>query len=642
MADKIIPGIPYNTRIAILQQTRYQNGEGIDTEEGQDGTVLAFVLNSDPARNKTVQTANLISTSFDSVDPLQPVFAIRKLRLQQAEEELSLAKKNASFKSGARGLQARKDLKAAEEKHAVSVDLFTQKPETIDPQTIQTETQDALETLQDLQSRIEETNISDKKRQARQILRGLGFKEDALAKKVSTLSGGWRMRCMLASVLTQESDILILDEPTNFLDLLGVVWLEKFLRHLQEESKTTVLLVSHDRDFLNFVCEETVILRDQKLEYFRGNVAAYERDFEEKKLYWGRMKEAQERQIARMETNIRDNIKIGKKTNDDNKLRQAKSRQKRVDDRMGVQVNQNGGRFKRSRDLAGYHFKSREDIEVPTDEKGVVLTLPDAADLRFPGPLLSLEGVIFKYPNSSGSVLNSVSLVIHMGDRVGIMGLNGSGKTTLLRILTGGLIPSAGKTSSHPRLKTGYYGQHSVEELQEFGRNEPSLTAISFMMGETQGTLDEGAVRGLLSSLGLYGHIASDVPVAKLSGGQLARLALARIVWNFPHLLILDEISTHLDYHTVTALASALSSFNGAILLASHDRFLLRSVIEGKWDDEAQVDDTFEGLVDEEEESTSRRRSMYVLRGKLEEQKDGVEQFEESLARRVDRMLSDL
>ncbi|KAL1862427.1 hypothetical protein Plec18170_001253 [Paecilomyces lecythidis] len=358
-------------------------------------------------------------------------------------------------------------------------------------------------------------------RQARQILRGLGFKEDTLGKKVSTLSGGWRMRCRLASVLTQESDILILDEPTNFLDLLGVVWLEKFLRHLREAAKTTVLLVSHDRDFMNFVCEETVILRDQKLEYFRGNVAAYERDFEEKKLYWGRMKEAQERQIAHMETNIRENIKIGKKTNDDNKLRQAKSRQKRVDDRMGVQVNQTGGRFKRNRDLAGYHLKSRQDIEVPTDEKGAVLTLPDATDLRFPGPLLSLEGVTFKYPNSSGTVLNSVNLVIHMGDRIGIMGLNGSGKTTLLRILTGGLTPSAGKTSSHSRLKTGYYSQHSVEELQEFGRNEPGSTALSFMMAETQGTLNEGAVRGLLSSLGLYGHIASDVPVAKLSGGQL-------------------------------------------------------------------------------------------------------------------------
>ncbi|KAJ9196711.1 hypothetical protein DTO021D3_5181 [Paecilomyces variotii] len=642
MAEKIIPGISFSTCIAILQQTNLQNERGNDRESNQEGTVLEFVLSSDRVRNRAVQTANLISSSFESDDPLQPVFAIRKSRLQQVEEELSLARKNASFKSGARGLQARRDLKAAEAKLEISMNLFTQRPEAIDPQTIQTETQAALETLQDLQSQLEETSLSDKERQARQILRGLGFKEDALDKQVSTLSGGWRMRCMLASVLIQESDILILDEPTNFLDLLGIIWLENFLRHLRETTKTTVLLVSHDRNFLNSVCEEMLILRDQKLDYFRGNVAAYERNFEEKKLYWARMKEAQERQIAHIETNIRENIKIGKRTNDDNKLRQAKSRQKRIDDRMGVQVNPNGGRFKRSRDLAGFHFKSRADIEVPTDERGVVLTLPDATDLRFPGPLLSLEGVTFRYPNSSGIVLNSVNLVIHMGDRVGIMGLNGSGKTTLLRILTGGLTPSAGKTSFHPRLKTAYYSQHSVEELQEFGRSEPGSTALSLMMSETHGTLNEGAVRGLLSSLGLYGHIASDVPIAQLSGGQLARLALARIVWSFPQLLILDEISTHLDYHTVTALASALSSFNGAILLASHDRFLLRSVIEGKWDDKTQVDETFERLADEEEGTTSRRRSVYVLkRGKLEEQEDGVGQFEQSLARRVDKMLSD-
>jgi ATPase subunit of ABC transporter with duplicated ATPase domains len=233
------------------------------------------------------------------------------------------------------------------------------------------------------------------------------------------------------------------------------------------------------------------------------------------------MKEAQERQIAHMEASIRENMKIGKKTNDENKLRQAKSRQKKVDDRMGLQVNANGGRFKLNRDLVGYHLNSRAEIDVPTDEKGALMSLPDATELRFPGPLVSLEGITFKYKNNDRIILNDVNLVVHIGDRVGIMGLNGSGKTTLVRVLTGGIPSSKGKVTMHSRLKVGYYGQHSVEELQERGRNEPGLTALGLMMAETEGSLNEGAVRGLLSSMGLAGRVVSDVPVSKLSGGQL-------------------------------------------------------------------------------------------------------------------------
>lgn len=501
--------------------------------------------------------------------------------------------------------------------------------------------------------------LADMEQEARRILLGLGFDEDGFKKKVSTLSGGWRMRCMLASVLVQDPDIMILDEPTNFLDLLGVVWLENYLNQLREISETTIVLVSHDRDFINAVCEEIVILRDQKLTYFKGNLSAYEEDFEAQKLYLGRMKEAQERQIAHMEASIRENMRIGKKTNDENKLRQAKSRQKKVDDRMGLQVSATGGRFKLNRDLVGHHFHNRAEIEVPTDEKGATMSLPDATELRFPGPLVSLEGIVFHYKGTDRIILDNVNLVVHLGDRVGIMGLNGSGKTTLLRVLTGQVSPTKGKVSTHSRLRVGYYSQHSVEELQQLGRGEPSLTALSLLTAETDlGSLNEGAIRGLLASMGLAGRIASDVPVSKLSGGQLVRtesitmecpkqadimrkqvrLALARIVWTAPQLLILDEITTHLDFHTVTALATALSSFNGAVLLTSHDRFLVRSVIEGKRDTEHKLED-FEGL-EEEIEETPRRRSVYVIKqGKITEQKNGVEQFEKSLVKRVQKLL---
>ena len=363
--------------------------------------------------------------------------------------------------------------------------------------------------------------LVDIEQQARQILIGLGFKETWFTKPFSTLSGGWRMRCMLASVLIQNPDIMILDEPTNFLDLLGVVWLQNYLQQLRDSSETTIVLVSHDRDFINAVCEEIMILRDQKLSYFRGNLSAFEKDFEEQKLYWGRMKEAQERQAAHMETTIRENIKLGKKTNDENKLRMAKSRQKKVDDRMGVQVSANGGRFKLNRDLVGWHLSARAEIEVPQDERGASMMLPDASELRFPGPLISLEGIVFQYKAREAPVLNGIDLVMHMGDRVGIMGLNGSGKSTLVRLLAGSVLPTKGKVSTHSRLKFGYYAQHSIEELHEEGQANPNLTALGLMTKEVDGALSEGELRGLLSSMGLQGRIVSDVPISRLSGGQL-------------------------------------------------------------------------------------------------------------------------
>lgn len=334
------------------------------------------------------------------------------------------------------------------------------------------------------------------------------------------------MRCMLASILVQNPSFMILDEPTNFLDLLGVVWLENYLQRLRDTSDTTIVLVSHDRDFVNAVCEEIIILRDQKLTYFRGNLSAYEKDFEEQKLYWGRMKEAQERQVAHMEATIRDTIKVGKKTNDDSKLRMAKSRQKKVDERMGVQVSATGGRFKLNRDLVGWHSNRRAEIEVPQDEKGSSMTLPPATELRFPGPLASLEGVTFRYKANEQPTLSDIDFVIHMGDRVGIMGLNGSGKSTLIKLLAGEALPTKGKATTHSRLKIGYYSQHSIDELQERCRDDPSATALGLMMKEVDGTFNEGELRGLLGSMGLPGRTASDVPISKLSGGQLVRKPL--------------------------------------------------------------------------------------------------------------------
>jgi len=453
------------------------------------------------------------------------------------------------------------------------------------------------------------------------------------------------MRTNLASVLLQPTDILILDEPTNFLDLLGIIWLQRFLLQLRETGPNppTVVLVSHDRDFINTVCQELIILRDHELTYFRGDLNTYDASIREKKLYLGRMRDAQEKQKTHMQQTIAQNIKQGKATGDDNKLRQAKSRQKKLDNRMGMEKSATGGRFKLNRDLAGYHLTARAEIDVPVDEKGVSILLPPAPDLRFPGPLVSLEKASFKYPTTkkthpAPTVLQDINLTIHTGDRIGVVGLNGSGKSTLIKLLTDVTKPTAGTATRHPRLRMGYYSQHAVEDLQALGRRDPDLTALSLLTRDVEAALDEGEIRALLGSLGLPGRTASDVPLTKLSGGQLVRLALARLLWQTPQLLVLDEITTHLDFHTVTALAEALGAWNGAILCVSHDRFLVRRVVEGEREEGAEGEGAESA---DEEEEEMRRRAVFLLKGGLLKVLErGVSGFEESLEKRVEKLLA--
>ena len=453
------------------------------------------------------------------------------------------------------------------------------------------------------------------------------------------------MRTNLASVLLQPSDILILDEPTNFLDLLGIIWLQNYILRMREtlSNPPTVVIVSHDRDFINTVCQELIILRERDLTYFRGNLTLFESSMREKKLGLERMRDAQDKQKEHIQKTIQQNIKQGLAKGDDNKLRQAKSRQKKLDNRWGLEKSAKGGRFKLNRDVVGYHLTARMEIDVPVDEKGVSILLPSAPDLRFPGPLVSLEKVTFKYPTlkkiqpPSPIVLQDVDFTIHMGDRVGILGLNGSGKSTLINLVTDTTKPTKGTATRHPRLRMGYYSQHAVEDLQTLGHAELELTALALLTRDVESELDEGDIRGLLGMLGLPGRTASDVPLAKLSGGQLVRLALARLLWKSPQLLVLDEITTHLDFHTVTALADALSTWNGAILVVTHDRYLMKRVVEGE-KDEIGSDEEEES---EDEEEALRRRTVFLLKGGvLKVLEKGVQGFEESLEKRVEKLLA--
>lgn len=226
---------------------------------------------------------------------------------------------------------------------------------------------------------------------------------------------------------------------------------------------------------------------------------------------------------------------------------------------------------------------------------------------------------------------------VGMGDRIGLLGLNGSGKSTLIKVLVEGTRPSSGTVTTHPRLKLGYYSQHAVEALQAIGHKEPELTSLQLLTREVEGTLNEGEIRQLLGQLGLQGRIASDVPLTKLSGGQLVRCELARLFWRRPHCLVLDEVTTHLDYETVTALREAISDWEGAVVLVSHDRWFMRGAVEG------QVDEDEEGSEEsEDDDGPLRRRDVYRLKGgKMSKLEGGVEEFERTMEKRVSKLMGE-
>ncbi|KAH8912606.1 ABC transporter [Coniochaeta sp. PMI_546] len=661
IAERLIPGIPEETRISILQQTDTNDASTDDIAQGDatgkieslhDPTVLEEVIDKATARSELEHEIRVLSEGVGSTDGYAAVHSLRRVRHERLQKKLFVLDKDARLRSGTRGMAARKALTAFEKVVAESEARLDQEAADIPPSTLQQEIQEAAELLSDLQLQVEPSKLASIESKAKRILTGLGFSEAYMLKPVSSLSGGWLMRTALATALLQETDILILDEPTNYLDLLGIIWLQRYLQSLESlPEPPTLILVSHDRDFIS-LATDLLILKEKGLTYFHGDLPTYEASQSERKLYLTKMKEAQDRQKQHMQETIARNIKAGKKNDDDNKLRQAKSRQKKLDDRMGMQVNARGGRFKLNRDHAGWHDSARDEIDIPQDERPVVVSLPEPAELRFPGPLVSLEGVAFRYPaagaaatttRSKGAaklppVLEDITLSIHSGDRIGILGLNGAGKSTLIKLLVQSTAPTTGTVGVHPRLKTGYYSQHAVETLQRLGRADPALTALSLLAREVEGELDEGELRGLLASFGLAGRVASDVPVAKLSGGQLVRCELARLLWRRPQLLVLDEVTTHLDYETVTALREALRGWEGAVVLVSHDRWFMRGVVEGLVDDDEEGDS--EGS--EGEREVLRRREVYRLKaGRLVKLAGGVGEFEAIMERRVKKLLGE-
>ncbi|HET7766654.1 MAG TPA: ATP-binding cassette domain-containing protein [Burkholderiales bacterium] len=367
---------------------------------------------------------------------------------------------------------------------------------------------------------------------AERLLHGLGFSREQVAEPVAGFSGGWRMRLNLAQALMCPSDLLLLDEPTNHLDLDAILWLEDWLKRYPG----TLLVVSHDRDFLDGVVNVVVHIDNRKLRRYSGNYSAFETQRAQAVVLAQAQYEKQQRERAHLESFI-DRFRA-KAT----KARQAQSRMKML---------------AKMEELAPLHVSAPFSFEF-------------REPLRAPNPLLVLEDVIAGYPEKT--VLENVTLSLQSDQRIGLLGVNGAGKSTLIKTIAGALRPLAGRATFNKGVAVGYFAQHQVEMLRD--DQSPLWHLLRIAPGAREQDL-----RNYLGGFNFPGDMATD-PIEHFSGGEKARLALALMVWQRPNLLLLDEPTNHLDLETREALTVALAQFEGTLVLVSHDRHLLRATTD--------------------------------------------------------------
>ena len=370
---------------------------------------------------------------------------------------------------------------------------------------------------------------------AQQLLAGLGFLPQDFTKALNDFSGGWQVRLKLGRALMQRSDLLLLDEPTNHLDIEAVAWLIQWLKTYQG----AVLIISHDRDFLDQVVQGIAHIHDQKITYYSGNFAAFERQRNAQLMQQHALHEKQKQQMQHLKSFIeRFKAKASK-------AKQAQSRVKALERMEEVAAVQASNPF---------HFNFFEPKHNPD-------------------PMINVRGLCFGYQDTP--IFKNASLVLRAGDRIGLVGVNGSGKSTLIKLLVDDLKPQAGKVQTSKGVAVGYFAQHQLEALRV------EQTPLQHMMLMDEDVSDQEA-RNFLGQFG-FSNEQTLTPVATFSGGEKARLALAMIVYQKPNLIILDEPTNHLDMDTRDALDMALQDFSGALILVTHDKHLLTSIADQFW-----------------------------------------------------------
>ena len=362
---------------------------------------------------------------------------------------------------------------------------------------------------------------------AARMLDGLGFKPDQINNPVDSFSGGWRMRLNLARVLMTRADLMLLDEPTNHLDIDAVVWLQNWL--LAYEG--TLLTISHDREFLDAICTHTLHLAELKATLYTGNYSQFERLRAERMAQQAAISAAQQRTIAHLQSFV-DRFKASAA-----KARLAQSRVKMIE---------------RIKLVAPVVADSEFSFDFPAPDK-------------LPSPLIRLHDAAVGY--GERTVLSGIKLSLEPGQRIGLVGPNGEGKSTLVKLLAGELDIRNGEMTRHPDLRVGYFAQHQLEQLNPDASPLDHFKELDPKKGEQE-------LRGVLGGFNFVGDRVFE-KVGPFSGGEKARLALAMVVYRKPNLLLLDEPTNHLDLDMRQALEIALSDFDGAVVLVSHDRHLV-------------------------------------------------------------------
>ncbi len=384
------------------------------------------------------------------------------------------------------------------------------------------------------------------------ILQGLGFDEAAQNRALSEFSGGWRMRVALAAVLFTQPDLLLLDEPTNYLDLEGTLWLIDYLATYP----ATVLIISHDRDLLDAVCDHILHLDQAKLTLWRGNYDSFETQRREQQAIQAKHIKKQEEQRKHLQSFV-DRFRASA-----TKASQAQSRIKMLE-RM-------------------------KPISAIIDSQVMPFHLPSPERPLSP-PIVAMDGASTGYDDRP--VLSRLSLNISNDDRIGLLGSNGNGKSTFAKLVAGRMPTLGGSLKKSSKMTVGFFAQHQVEEL---GEVETPYAYVAARMKD--GT--ESKIRGKCAQLG-FPATKADTPVAQLSGGEKARLMMGLAAFDGPHLLILDEPTNHLDIDSRSALIEAINEYEGAIVIISHDRYLIDACADRLWLVDGGTVKTFDGDMDD-------------------------------------------